>query len=338
MSQPQAINQPTKFHDWLSLARISNLPTVWTNVLAGLVVGCFIRAINDIKSPHPSHLDTFIQAWPLLLAVSLLYIAGMILNDVCDVKIDREERSERPLASGRIATATALGVAMVLMLAGLVLAALGGGLVLICVVFLGLCIVAYDLLHKRSVLAVVFMGFCRALVYGAAMVWVAGDAMLNVSGLLVLLIPILMCIYTILITVIARGEASQVKAGQYLSRVLSISMLLIPCLIFLVFGLLMARYQPSINLADWGIPISMSFSWMFIVLPCVMLILLWLVRSIVLLNHKPAKIGSAVEGYLAGFCLIDALVLLIFISPYLAIAAGILFLITILSHRFVKGT
>ena len=37
----------------------------------------------------------------LLLASSLMYTAGMVLNDVFDLEIDRQERRSRPLPSGQ---------------------------------------------------------------------------------------------------------------------------------------------------------------------------------------------------------------------------------------------
>ena len=44
----------------------------------------------------------------LLVAASVfLYLAGMVLNDVYDVEIDRRERPDRPLPSGRIPVAWA---------------------------------------------------------------------------------------------------------------------------------------------------------------------------------------------------------------------------------------
>ena len=38
-----------------------------------------------------------------MLGSALMYMAGMVLNDVFDVEVDRAERPERPLPSGRIA-------------------------------------------------------------------------------------------------------------------------------------------------------------------------------------------------------------------------------------------
>ena len=61
---------------WLQLARISNLPTVWTNVTAA-----WLLAGGQIA-------DT--RLYWFILAGSLLYTGGMILNDAADAKFDHE--------------------------------------------------------------------------------------------------------------------------------------------------------------------------------------------------------------------------------------------------------
>ena len=43
----------------------------------------------------------------LVAASTLLYAGGVALNDVYDVDIDRQERPERPIPSGRISLAAA---------------------------------------------------------------------------------------------------------------------------------------------------------------------------------------------------------------------------------------
>lgn len=140
----------------LRLGRISNLPTVWTNVLAGIVLGA------GFASPTRTGM--------LLAALSLFYVGGMYLNDAFDRDIDARERPERPIPSGAITAATVftLGFSM-----------LGGGLALLFFtgsgwsgaaagIALGLAIVLYDWKHKNNPLSPVLMGLCRVLVYVAA--------------------------------------------------------------------------------------------------------------------------------------------------------------------------
>ena len=58
----------------LRLGRVSNLPTVWSNVLAGVALGG-----GSTWDP---------RIIPLLFALSIFYTAGMFLNDAFDWKID----------------------------------------------------------------------------------------------------------------------------------------------------------------------------------------------------------------------------------------------------------
>lgn len=74
--------------DALRLGRVSNLPTVWTNMLAGVVL-----AGGGVLE---------VQSLGLLLALSLFYVGGMYLNDAFDAEIDARERPERPIPSGRV--------------------------------------------------------------------------------------------------------------------------------------------------------------------------------------------------------------------------------------------
>src|SRR3954466_5310656 len=69
----------------LVLGRVSNLPTVWSNCLAGWLLS---------RGGAPDEL------FLLCAGTSLLYVGGMFLNDVFDIEFDRQHRSERPIPSG----------------------------------------------------------------------------------------------------------------------------------------------------------------------------------------------------------------------------------------------
>jgi 4-hydroxybenzoate polyprenyltransferase len=152
------------WYAWLELARISNLPTVWTNVLAGWLLAGGAWEWGAL-------------AW-LLAGGSLMYTAGMILNDAMDVKFDREHRKERPIPSGRVSAKTAW-------IAGFGMLAAGG---LMCTFVAGACgwlvlaltaaILVYDAYHKPWAGSVLIMGSCRTLLY-----LVAGSAVVNRPGL-----------------------------------------------------------------------------------------------------------------------------------------------------------
>src|SRR5260370_25481493 len=87
-----AATKPLSFATLLKLGRISNLPTVWTNVLAGTVLAGGVV----------QHWQTAI----VLLAMSLLYVGGMYLNDYFDCAIDARERPQRPIPAGDVSAAT----------------------------------------------------------------------------------------------------------------------------------------------------------------------------------------------------------------------------------------
>ena len=62
----------------------------------------------------------------LLLGSALMYMAGMVLNDVFDVEVDRVERPERPLPSGRIAVGWARWLGFEMLFVGAALGVLVG--------------------------------------------------------------------------------------------------------------------------------------------------------------------------------------------------------------------
>lgn len=154
----------------LELGRVSNLPTTWSNVLAGLV----------LAGASDAQLAT--APW-LMLAVSLQYVGGMYLNDAFDREIDARERPTRPIPSGRVRASTVFALGYGMLAAGLgVLAWLGfagagtgtGAGPLLAGVALCGCIVLYDARHKGNPLAPLVMGACRVLVYAVAALSVAG--------------------------------------------------------------------------------------------------------------------------------------------------------------------
>jgi 4-hydroxybenzoate polyprenyltransferase len=151
----------TRLRTLLRLGRVSNLPTVWTNIMAGL-------ALNG------GPIDPALVL-PLALAASLFYVAGMYLNDAFDWRWDAQHRPERPIPSGEIGARAVYLAGFAMMAAGLVLLALGPGRPAPFYAGLGLaaCIVVYDASHKRNPLAPVIMGLCRVGVYLIAALAVA---------------------------------------------------------------------------------------------------------------------------------------------------------------------
>jgi len=101
-------------------------------------------------------------------ASSLLYIAGMVLNDVFDLETDRQQRPERPLPSGRVSLTAARRLGWRLLVLGVLLGA-GTGFFVghlrpgVVAALLATCILLYDAWLKRTPLGPLAMGACRML-------------------------------------------------------------------------------------------------------------------------------------------------------------------------------
>ena len=178
----------------LRLGRVSNLPTVWTNVLAACALA------GAVLAPFP--------VLVLLLSMSLFYEAGMFLNDAFDREIDARERPERPIPSGAVSARSVFAVGFGLLAAALALlvgsaAALGAGWrPVACGALLAGAIVGYDLHHKQVGWSPVLMGTCRALVYlTSALLWTA------VPPALVLAAAGLLLAYVVGLSYAARQES-----------------------------------------------------------------------------------------------------------------------------------
>lgn len=143
-----------KLRTALRLGRASNLPTVWTNTLAGAVL-----AGAGAFGPE------FVL---MLLAFSLFYTGGMFLNDAFDAAYDAVERPERPIPSGEISGREVFCYGFGLMAAGIALLAWIGIAPAIAGLTLAIAITFYDWHHKQNLLSPVVMGFCRVLVYVGA--------------------------------------------------------------------------------------------------------------------------------------------------------------------------
>lgn len=302
---------------WLALTRASNLPTVWSNVLAGAGIG---HVIGRTPSP-PGHPFT-LPIVGVLIGTSLLYLAGMMLNDVCDYRVDRFERPDRPLPSGRVDRRSAAVATIIAMAAGIGASIAAGWRAAVLAMALAGAIAAYDLLHKRHAWAAALMGLCRGLVYlmavTAAVVAAPRGAPAVTAGIIVASI---MATYTLLITLSARGEASPDRPQP--RRWPGVAMLLVPPALAAAVAFHAIERPPGLTL---------------LAIVALAAAVLWLGRSLLLLRRRPPRVGPAVEGCLAGFCLIDAMLLAWLGLPALAAAAAGLFVLTHLAHHRIRGT
>ena len=167
-----------------------------------------VRAPAALTVPGDSLAGAAVAGWPFgartpALAVSscCLYWAGMALNDYADRELDRTERPERPIPSGRVAPGLALAVATGLTAAGLGLAGLAGGRRALAVaVPLAGMVWAYDLTLKSTLAGPPAMAACRSLDVllgaGAGRLRQAAPAALAVGT------------HALAVTVVSRGEVT----------------------------------------------------------------------------------------------------------------------------------
>ncbi len=146
-----------KIRPLLATARIANVPSVASNVWAGIAIGAAFQRWEHGGAP------ILPDALLLILAGICLYIGGNFLNDWHDRAWDAEHRPERALPAGLYRPGSYLAAAILLGVAGMVLALLvAPGCALIAALIV-LFIVIYTRWHKRAVWAVIPMGLCRAL-------------------------------------------------------------------------------------------------------------------------------------------------------------------------------
>jgi len=267
---------------WLELARISNLPTVWTNVTAG-----WLLAGGSLQNP--------ILAW-MLLAGSLLYTGGMILNDAADAKFDAEHRRERPIPSGRADLTTAWVVSLSMLASGWCVAVfLGGACWGITSALVG-CILLYDFYHKPWIGAIWVMGACRVLLYlmpgmpcqmDACIPWwlPAGLPALSLGA------------YIVGLTMVARMEA-QGSAISYWHSGFARLLLWMPGILAAIRLFDAQRLRPVLILADFRPLLPLIFIFLF---AAIVALASWIMKQ-----GGPA-IGRAVGFLLAGIAVVDAL-------------------------------
>jgi 4-hydroxybenzoate polyprenyltransferase len=179
---------------WLQLLRLPNVFTAVADVMMGYLV-----AYHDLEP---------IENFALLAVISvLLYLSGMVLNDVFDAEVDARDRPDRPIPSGRVSlkAATAVGWGM-----------LSGGLVLawslsysandwrpgVVATLLASCILLYDGALKKTRLAPLVMGECRML-----NVLLGMSLMLIPWGKAEVLIALGFGVYIMGVTIFARTDA-----------------------------------------------------------------------------------------------------------------------------------
>lgn len=191
----RAANLTRYLRTMLLLGRVSNLPTVWSNCLAGWILG----GIGPV--------DRF--AW-VCAGGTLLYVAGMYFNDAFDATFDRQHRPERPIPSGAISVTAVWQWGFVWLCGGLACLWHLGTVPAILATLLSATIIVYDAVHKIFAFSPVLMAACRFfLLLLAASVAVAGVTGLAVWSALML------AAYVIGLSFIAQRESTHMALRHW---------------------------------------------------------------------------------------------------------------------------
>lgn len=297
-----------KLRTALQLGRVSNLPTVWTNTLAGAA----LAAAPGSGSSSGTNFGAGFAV--MLLAFSLFYVGGMFLNDAFDAKFDATTRPERPIPRGEVSAAQVFRWGFAMMAAAIALLAWVGfgfaprvgawpaaaGLAL------AATITFYDWNHKKNLFSPVVMGLCRVLVLVGA-----GLCVTAAPGAALWVAAALMLCYLIGLTYVAKQEN--------LERVENLWPLL-----FLAapvaYGAWLAWQSGAVALF-W----LLFCGWMGVAL--------WLLR-----RRAKGDIPRAVVSLIAGISLLDAMLIAGHGAPALALVALLGFVTTLLFQRYISGT
>ena len=261
----------------LTLGRSSNLPTVWSNALAGMA---FASVSFTATTPSIALLAA------VLFAFSLLYLGGMFFNDAFDAEWDKAHQQNRPIVNGETSVKEVSSFATLFFIVALAIFAgttpyEKRAVALTAASLLILCILLYDWKHKQWSFSAWVMGSCRCMLYITAALLVGTlNGTLFAAG-------ICLTAYIAGITYLARSE--------HLNHVSSF----IP-LVLLAAPLVFALY----------ITYSIAFPAGYAYWPALMAISIaaaWLIYSIRFLLPGPQRfIPKAIGGLLAGLCLIDS--------------------------------
>lgn len=273
----------TKLSAILATGRISNLPTVWCNVLVAFLLVQLTQTNSDLPI-------TLLLA--SCLAASCLYVGGCFLGDAVDVEFDAEHKPTRPIPMGILSRSSIFSYASTLIGMGITLPTaylkISTGSwscsALLFSVLLTAAIVIYSLWHKRSPwIGLPFIGSCRffLVLFGA---YVASSALNNTAISMESAWIFASCIgiYTICFASVASSESSP-NPITWRKGLMAI-MLTLPVATIVV------TYQSGVSITS---PILVA----------VLVYLLWMITAFRKINTNK---GQFVSMSLAGFCLLDA--------------------------------
>ena len=242
----------------------------------------------------------------VIVAASLIYVGGMVLNDAFDADFDRQFRRERPIPSGAVPEPKVWQAGWSLLVAGFIGLAVQGWWPAILAAMLTGSVVLYDAVHKRVTLSPVLMAACRFFLF----LTVASTGERGVTGE-AMWAAVAMAAWIVGLSYIARRESRRGPMAHW-----PLVLLAMPW----VLATLVHGDAPAPGVLAAG---GLALGWT-----------LWSL-SHTLCRQQP-HFGRTVSGLLAGICLVDLLA--VAPEPRGMVVYGLLFLVGLLSQRFVPAT
>jgi 4-hydroxybenzoate polyprenyltransferase len=295
---------------WLQLLRLPNVFTALADVAMGYLV-----THGELKPA---------LHFSLLAAAScLLYLSGIVLNDVFDAKIDAQDRPERPIPSGRVSFKAASALGWATLIGGVLI-----GWYVACITSdwrpglfatsLAVCIVLYDWVLKRTSFAPLAMGACRTLNVllgmSLASLWLPQRWLIALG----------IGIYIVGVTIFARTEA-RVSPRP---RLIGGSAVLIVGIALLAVTPLFTTYEPDLAVLPSG--------WFLLWVALALIIGRRCVTAIA--KPAPQNVQAAVRNCVHSIIALDAAVCVGYASPYWAFAVLALLFPTMLFTLWLNAT
>jgi 4-hydroxybenzoate polyprenyltransferase len=302
---------------------LANVLTAVADVMMGYLV-----THGDLQPP--------LQFALLAVASCLLYLSGMVLNDVFDADVDARERPQRPIPSGRISLRAAQAVGWAMLASGVLLAAFASYAAsdlrpAMIAVPLAANIVFYDAVFKRTPLAPVLMGGCRMLnvLLGMSLGYMSkptfdGALLVQRPWIAEWLIASGLGVYVIGVTLFARTEARPSSRGRLLAGMAVI----LGGMAFLAAVPAMTNNEPPLVVAHMG--------WY----------LLWVVLALVtarrcmlaIFDASPQRVQAAVRHCVQSIIILDAAVTVGYAGPFWGLMVLALIFPTVVLAQWLKAT
>jgi 4-hydroxybenzoate polyprenyltransferase len=274
---------------WLKLLRLPNVFTAAADVTMGYLI--------TRRELEPA------LHYGLLVATScLLYLSGMVLNDVFDAEVDAVEQPHRPIPSGSISLKAARAVGWMLWLSGVLCSWTVTWLANdwrpgVIGTLLGIVILLYDTALKNSRLGPLLMGECRFL-----NVLLGMSLMLVPWGKLELLIAAGIGIYVFGVTIFARTDA-HVSARL---RLTSGFVVLIGAIVMLAAVPWLTNYRPPLEIPPLGWYLLWTAIGLIIARRCV----------IAIFEPTSPRVQAAVRSCVQSIIALDAALCVGYVGPY----------------------